>query len=71
LTSVTPPGKEPLTVNAGVPVELLLMYTPEEIVACNADEPFHPAAVAREARFAFVLFVEMVNENIGDVKRFP
>jgi hypothetical protein len=33
LTSSTPPGKEPLTVRAGVPVELLEMYTPELIVA--------------------------------------
>jgi hypothetical protein len=36
--SDTPPGKDPLTVRAGVPVELDDMYTPELIVATSLDD---------------------------------
>jgi hypothetical protein len=34
-TSETPPGKEPLTVSAAVPVEFDEMYMPEPIVAAT------------------------------------
>jgi hypothetical protein len=37
-TRVTPPGNDPLTVNAGVPVELLEMYTPELMTALSCDD---------------------------------
>jgi hypothetical protein len=36
--SDTPPGKDPLTVRAGVPVESDDMYTPELIVATSLDD---------------------------------
>jgi hypothetical protein len=63
LVNSTPLGKEPLTVSAGVPVLLLLIETLEPIVATTLLDPFHPAAVASEARFAFVWLLEIVNSN--------
>jgi hypothetical protein len=44
--SDTVPGKDPLTVRAGVPVEFDEIYTPELIVTTSLLEPFQPLAEA-------------------------
>jgi hypothetical protein len=59
----TPPGNDPFTVNAGVPVELLLTNTPLLIVAITLMVWFHPALTAKVRRFALVVLLAIVNEK--------
>jgi hypothetical protein len=59
----TPPGKEPLTVHAGVPVEVEKIVTPELIVQTNLEDWFHPAAIA--ALLKLKLLVSAVTEKLN------
>jgi hypothetical protein len=63
--SVTPPGNEPLTVNAGVPVLVEEMTTPLEIVAMTNDDSFQPALTASVRRFALFWLLLIVNKKSG------
>jgi hypothetical protein len=53
-TSSKPPGKLPLMVNPGEPVELDDRYTPALTVATTFDAWFHPAAIANVLKFPSV-----------------
>jgi hypothetical protein len=63
LTSSTPPGNEPLTVKPGVPVPLLLRYTPPLIVAKTLLDWFQPAFTASVRKLALVWLLLIVKRN--------
>jgi hypothetical protein len=60
LISETPPGNDPLTVSAGVPVLVEEIVTPPLIVATTLAVPGHPALTARVLRLASVWLLEIV-----------
>jgi hypothetical protein len=60
----TPAGKEPLTVNPGVPVEFDETTIPFAMVASTISAVFHPAFMARVLKFALVVSAEIVKLNV-------